>query len=461
MNDLDKTAPEALNETPDTAAAPAQAKNELNNSDPVPALGGATKDEVRLRASGPITFERLDDDLFAAVQAGDLVHVRARLGGSDKPLTEAEEIILVRARQNEDELAYERLMEALDLDDADDDDDEPAVLSFSEHAHHVSHAAMLLGVDAYGGRYDRKKSRYQDRFGGTYDLSGYRAEDGSYKTSAGDWYNANTHTVRLAIGGPEERLPENLIDMGEDIIRVALQVAEIRNGARAERMAVAQDIPAATVASDAADAAATVVRNAAAAAPVALAKMPIHAAAESDEAFLDACIDRAEAAKARFEKLAKDESFQAAAADSPGGAMGLLDACPALTRKDLKMAAEILGDNLKNGRLPADMMRYHYKNILNMADDAEDAVACALQPNYTMPKLDLSHLPSITDDANNVFAKPSNRVLDLCLSLKDKADAAFAKKPGATPPVVVPAIVAAGMQKYRNALRRTLTAGMA
>lgn len=452
MKDLEKTTPDGQDDTPDTSAAfLTQPTNELNQTDPVPALGGATRDEARLRASGPITFEKLDDDLYAAIQAGDEVHVRARLGSSDKPLTEAEAIILIRTREKEEERAYERMLEAMDADDGDDDNDDLVTgMFFNEPTHHASHAA-LLGVDAYGGRYDRKKARYHDRFGGTYDITGYRAPDGSYTTAAGDHFVASAGAVRLAIGGPDALVPENLILFGEDIMKVALQIAEIRDAARGERLAVLG----ADAAAGGPEVAAQIINTIAYAAPRAMAAMPVHAAAESDDAFIDACKARADAARERFEKIVSDDNFKAAAAAAPGGAAGYLDSCPALTRKDLAMAAEILGDNLHNGRTPAQMMRYHYKNILEMADDAEDKLACELRPKLDqLQQFNRAALPSLSSDANAAFEKAAGKLATVGFNLKDKADAVFAKKPDDATPVV-PAVIAAGMQKYRNALRRT------
>ena len=447
MNEIETAAPEALNETPDTSVAPStQAQNTLNATDGVPALGGATNDEIRLRNSGPITFEKLDDALFAAVMAGDEVQVRARLGGSDKPLTEAEEIILVRTRQIEEEMAYERMLAAADADNDGEEDDAPQGLSFSEGGHHhAGHFALLEGLDAYGGRFDRKRSRYRDRFGGTYDIYGRTAPDGSYTTYAGDRYDAETHTVRFAVGG-EHVLAEHLRGHGDDVLRLAARIAKIRAEARAEMLAGETSDKAAV------DAAAKAVDQIIFAAPRAMA-----AACESDEAFTAkmAAMDAAE--KARFEAMATNERFQKAANETDGGGMGY-GSCPCVTSKEFKLAADILGENILNGNIPVMLSRYHYKSILDMADDAEDAIAARLKPAADRMAFNLAALPTLSSQANDVFARTDDTSVDIGFNLKDKADAVFARK-AALPAVQEALALITG--KPRNLLRRagqTLTA---
>lgn len=438
LNEIEKAAPEALNETPDTSAAPStQAKNILNATDGVPALGGATNDEIRLRNSGPITFEKLDDALFAAVLAGDEVAVRARLGGSDKPLTEAEEIILVRTRQIEEEMAYGRMLaaEADDNDDDGDDDAPAAGMSFANsHHRHDLHFGQLEGLDIYGGRFDRKRARYHDRFGGAYDIYGRASADGSYTTYAGDRYDAGTHTIRFAAGG-ETALPEHLRGHGEDVLRLAARIAKMRAADRAERLA----------AEEAAAAAENAANKVFYAAPRSMA-----AACESDEAFAAkmAAFDAAE--KAGFEKMATNENFQKAANETEGGGMDY-GSCPCVTSKEFKLAADILGENILNGNIPMMLSRYRYKSILDMADDAEDTLAAAFQPAADKLGLDLSKLPSISDQANGVFAKAGDAAAGFGYSLKDQAGAVFGRN---TTAPAVQAALAAVTGKPRNLLRR-------
>jgi hypothetical protein len=402
----------------------------MNTVDPVPALGGATRDETRLRNAGMINLETVDDDLYAAMKAGDEVHVRARLGGSDKPLTEAEEIILVRTRQIEEEMAYGQMLEAMDAA-ADDDDEEPATgMFYMDTVHHVSHAAMLMGADVYGGRYDRKRARYFDKFGGAYDAHGYMSPDGSYRTAAGDHYDGSSHSIRLAVGG-QQYLPEHLLGHGADVVRLAVRIAEIREAARAERLAAES--------------------SETTAAPRAVDTMPVHAAAKSEAAFVAACCAQDAAEKARFEKIATDADFQRAANETPGGGMDHMS-CRCVTSKEVKMAADILAENIANGNIPALLTRYHYKNILDLADDAEDRLAVKLQKQKDDFEDAIAQLNSITNDANNAFAKGGNNaVMDLGYALKDKADAVFGRK--SMMPVIENAL-AAVTGKPRNLFRR-------
>lgn len=359
-----------------------------------------------IRSNAPLSFDKLDDDLFAAILHGDETHVRARLGSSDRPLSEAEAVILIRTRQHEEEIGYERMVEQALATAAKEDKETAAYIWYVPEVHHAHYVPRLDELDAYGGHYDRKEARYYDRFGGSYDATGYRHADGSYQTAAGDYYHAGTRRVQLAIGGSAEILPAELADAGIDVMRLALQVAELRSRARANHQALA------ALADDA----------------------PQAFAAAMDTLQADT--------RKHFEQLAMDDAFKAAANDVEGGGLKYMS-CPLLTRKDLRMAANIVSDNLACGRHPHEMAQYHYRNILDMKDDAEDALVAALQPPF-----DHVQLPGLSDKANDAFARFKSP--DTGFSLKDKADSVFGKPEAEVPPE----IIVGAQNRYRNALRR-------
>ncbi len=423
MQDLDQTVSEAQNQTPETAGAEGMVMPGLNKSDPVPALGGATRDAAELRDAGRISIEKLDDGLFAAVLAGDENYVRARLGGADKPLTEAEELLLIRTRRHEDEIAYAHVLEQEKAQKA-EEKEERHELMLAELEAGVALAALEEGTDVYGGWLDRKQAVYRDRFGGEYDAKGYLFANGSYKTAGGDIYDAAAHTVRFAVGGPDIALSGDLLGMGADVLRLAIRISEIREQARMEALETAGIAPA--EAAQAAQTAAGTVHAIVSAAPKALAaSLPsLRSAVDSDAAYADFCAAQEKAEKAKFLKLAEGGDFKAAAYAAPGGALDAMD-CNCLTHKDVRKAADIMSENLAKGLAPHMMTRYQFKDILCMADDAEDKLACALRAHPV--DLDMGPPSPLTQAANNAFSRMPPVANDIGYNLRDKAAAVFGK----------------------------------
>lgn len=432
-----------------------------NHSDPIPYFGGMTQDAIDLRTTGAKGLAGVDDELYAAVKSGNELRVRARMGGTDKIMSEGEAIILIRTRRHAEEIAYKKTLEQHLVTEEKDSKEEPFWGIFGhDAAKDAKQSPHLFGRDAYGGRYDSKKARYHDRFGGTYDAKGYQFADGSYKTAAGDYYNAAAHTVQLAIGGPAEMLPIELLGHGADVLRVAATIAalraEKRRGALSELREVAS-ITAGALASakelQAAEAAAEkAVGSVTGAAPKAVPASATFTKAADDEtaAYMAAAADREAEELAHFERMVAGEDFQRDAGGGPGEGLGHMS-CNRFTRKDLRLAACVVGENIGCGRQPRQLNRFHYQTILSMVDDDEDGLADRLQLNLVVPT-------PLREEANGAFRRVAKTVAVASIKLKDLATAAFAKKSPADG--AYEAIVEAMEQKPRLNFFRRMGAGL-
>lgn len=473
MEDLLREATETTEETRETTAGntpfPAGHEGGNNHSDPIPYFGGLTQDEVTLwKNNGTRGLENVDDDLFAAIMRGDETRVRGRIGGSDKILSEAEALILIRTREHEEEIEYEKMLEQKFDADGDDDED-PALWQVVGHEADMGRRPgfHFFGhdCDKYGGRYDRKKVRYHDRFGGFYDTKGYQFADGSYKTAGGDHYDAATHTVRLAIGGPAEQLPIELLGHGADVLRVACKIAALR--AEKRRGAIAELREVATVTADAlaaaqemqtAEAAAQrAVHTVTGAAPKAVAASATFTKAANDEttAYMAASADREADELAQFERMVGSEDFQRTASDGAGDGLEHMS-CSSCTRQELRMAAAVVGDNILKGNLPHQLNRYHYQNIISMVDDDEDGQVDRLKLRLNNGAPISISVPPLTPEANHAFRKMLKGVVVAACRLKDHATAAFAKKEPESP---YEATIAQAMEQQKPRLNFFRRAG--
>ena len=159
-----------------------------NRTDPIPEFGGMTQDQVRMAKKSP-GLEGIDTDLYNAMMAGDEQYVRSRLGG-DRKLSEAEALILIKTREEEEIHAYEA-QQAQMLQQKPED----APTEATDHRSGIEYdkdpsatTGYTSGMDPYGGRtsYDDNGNwEYHDRFGGTYDAFGYTDKDGNLKTVTG------------------------------------------------------------------------------------------------------------------------------------------------------------------------------------------------------------------------------------------------------------------------------------
>ena len=161
-----------------------------------------------------VTLATMDADLTAAVQSGDEAHVRARLGG-DRKLSEAEALILIKTREEEERIAYQ-LSHVQDVQTADVHRNEENESLFGwRHANNdwegqarttsafqsggAREAVQRDGFiyDADGGRTDATYGFHQDRYG-------------TITTRAGDVFDARSNTYTLANGQKGELLTPEL-----------------------------------------------------------------------------------------------------------------------------------------------------------------------------------------------------------------------------------------------------------
>jgi hypothetical protein len=386
-------------------------------------------------------LESLDADLYAAVMAGDEAHVRARLGNPDRPLSEAEALLLIRTREREEEIS-EKIAVAEKLPEHKVTKEAPIAAELPA-ADEIEPVIIPAGTDEYGGRFEREEARYYDRHGGVYDLHGYQSADGSYRTAAGDVYDKATHTIRLAKGGAAEALPLELLGNGADLLRLAIRIREIRDEVHAEKRAL-RAAAEKQAAEAAAQNAARIVSGAAQAAGAPKAILPLAAEGASDEAYAAACCAREENEKARFEKMIMAGNFLAAAADHAAGALDHTS-CGCLTHGDVHDAAHYMSANIAKGLAPHQLTRYQFNEILNTADALADKLAVALQQP-------VGTLPSLTDEANESFARLREESASIHRQLREDFTAFAKKDPEAAS--AVKAVIDMVLAKPRSLFRR-------
>lgn len=423
MKDLVREATETTEETREATAGETSFPNGHeggnNHSDPIPYFGGLTQNEVTLwKNNGTRGIEYIDDDLFAAVMRGDEIRVRGRIGGSDKVLSETEALILIRTREHAEEIAYEKMLEQkLEADGA--DDDAPAWSIIGHEADMGMRPMHLFGCDAYGGRYDRKKSRYYDRHGGYYDTKGYRFKDGSYKTAAGDHYDAAANIITLAIGGPAILVPEELLRYAPHALKMASTLCERRRKCGHQVSAAASTMPGA-VAAGMAETAEPVVY----ATPGAVSR-----SARGGESAYMADLKTQEADElARFEEMVKDENFQRDASEGPGYGLSRMSV-EAATHKAVEFAFCAMRDNIRNGLAVDHISEHQFQNFISLEDTDNDHVPDRVKLHLTVPPL--------SAEANSAFRKTVKDVALTLSRLKDKAAAVFARKTGDTYDIVI------------------------
>jgi hypothetical protein len=354
--------------------------------------------------------------------------------------------LLIRTRDREEEIEY-KLAQEQKLPHRRHAAGETSKLGLFTEEEASAAAVLPFATDEYGGRFERDEARYYDRFGGVYDIHGYQSADGSYRTAAGDHYDAETHTVRYAAGG-SEALPTDLTGFGAELLRLAIQIAEIREDMRAGQAAGRS--PATVQAEQAAALAVATIAGAATAAKgqqtkAGFAASRVAAAAENDTAYEAACCARDEAEKAKFEKAVMNGDFRADAAAAEGGANKHLSCCH-VDHRDVRKAASFMKDNIAAGRVPHRMTRYQYQDVLRMADDIEQLVSCTLnQPIQVV-------LPGLSAEANEAFAAAKGDTKGLCRKLMVDF-AAFAKRNKISSEEAAAGIVAA-LKKPANLLRR-------
>jgi hypothetical protein len=216
-----------------------------NKTDPIPGMGGKTQADIKIR-NGQVNLENMDDDLAAAVKAGDEQHVRARLGG-DRKLSDAEALILIKTREEEERIAYQQA-HATDAQTADVHRKEDGDGSFWSRVSKDWEAEPQSStrVMAQGGRgqgevqpdgfiYDAQGGRTDATFGFHQD------KEGNITTKNGDVFDAKTNTYRLANGetgqtltpelqaaGKEKGIPDK--DLNAHVVKTAEAIAAATGG---------------------------------------------------------------------------------------------------------------------------------------------------------------------------------------------------------------------------------------
>ena len=435
-----------------------------NRSDPIPYFGGLTQDEVTLwKNNGTRGIEHIDDNLFAAIMHGDEIKVRSRIGGADKVMSETEALILIRARQHKEEIEYEKMLEQKLETGRAVDEDAPVWDNIGHEADMDMRPMHFFGCDAYGGRYDRKKVRYYDRHGGYYDTKGYKFADGSYKTAGGDHYDAATHTVRLAAGGPAAQLPIELLGYGADVLRLSMMIAAARADMKKGAVAELRDVAAATADSLAAS---KEMQAAEAAAQKAVqtvtGEAPKAVAATTDDraaAWMAAAADREAEELAQFERMVSDESFQRDAACGPGEGMKGHMSGHTCTAQDMDFAVHYAKRNVRQGFHPQYLSVSDLQDIVKEQDYDHDGQVDHVEVKLNNATISLA-VPPLSPEANSAFRKVLKDVVILACRLKDHAAAAFAKK-GTAEDVPYEAIIVQAMeQKPRLNFFRRAGAGL-
>jgi hypothetical protein len=193
-----------------------------NKTDPIPVLGGKTQTDVRIQ-NGQVSLDTMDADLAAAVKSGDEAHVRARLGG-DQKLTEAQALILIKTREEEERIAYQQAhpqgAETVDVHRKEGDESIfPWARPNRDWEHDIqtsrfqgqSGSAYTTGaVQTDGFIYERDGSRTDATWGF------HQTKDGVITTRGGDVYDVNKNTYTMASGAKGELLTAENIKVAKD-----------------------------------------------------------------------------------------------------------------------------------------------------------------------------------------------------------------------------------------------------
>jgi hypothetical protein len=175
------------------------AENGPNRTDPIPALGGVTQEQLHLQKN-PLTLDNESEALHSAVQAGDEQLVRTHLSAVGNRELSGEEVAALAAVHREaEENAYDAKKEQDDKAEAQEEKREKRERWIELEEARTSGAADSgsdkYDVDAYGGYVNEKDGFYYDSFGGHYDDMGYTFKDGSYTSLTGMHLDAKTGTI--------------------------------------------------------------------------------------------------------------------------------------------------------------------------------------------------------------------------------------------------------------------------
>ncbi|MEZ0261833.1 MAG: hypothetical protein ACAH80_12550 [Alphaproteobacteria bacterium] len=177
----------------------------LNRTDEISQLGGASKLEVDLAQMKVFSTERIGDDLYAAILRGDTEKVESMAGlNSDRRLTEAQILVLLKAKHEQEEEKAKKLAEDAYFAQEIEKQEEASEAADAERAEYLADQLAynqnvgagepdysLVGYnndgsynDPYGGRYNNDNT-YTDPDGNT------TYSDGRTFDSEGNWASAD------------------------------------------------------------------------------------------------------------------------------------------------------------------------------------------------------------------------------------------------------------------------------
>lgn len=178
----------------------------------------------------PASMETADDNLFAAIMAGDVDYVQRRAMSSGK-LSEGAAFLVTKAKGKSEEHSFVNSLLLHVAGVTADKAEAEERRRFFQEQYEISYFNMREEwlrdereikrgmIDQFGGYV--LAGRYYDRMGGFYDDTGYTAKDGSFRTLAGDVYNAASGLLTLADGGAPIVLDEPIRGLGKELKTLA------------------------------------------------------------------------------------------------------------------------------------------------------------------------------------------------------------------------------------------------
>jgi hypothetical protein len=173
----------------------------------------------KLKNMKEVNLDGLDASIFAAMMSGNEQYVRARLGAGDRKMSEAEALILLKTRQEAEEVINAEIIrqqEVLAAQEADEKEKEEEEFEAKNIRAWDSNFVLGTGQPEYACEPHFEGGCYYDADGGRYDPYGYRFKDGSYKDVDGNFYDKKKGTITAADTGKEIEVPKELRDEGID-----------------------------------------------------------------------------------------------------------------------------------------------------------------------------------------------------------------------------------------------------
>ncbi|HYD17013.1 MAG TPA: hypothetical protein VEF76_00875 [Patescibacteria group bacterium] len=190
---------------------------------------------IYLTPEKPLSLESVDSDLFSAILSGEVEFVRSRFRGSDRT-SDAEAVLMIRARRAEEEKAYSKHIAAEAYAQSQEDPAKSkAGYSFFGGMSYAAYMQNMSRPESGTPEGDRDRDlfggfllggQYVDAYGGKYDAYGYQYSNGNYKTVAGDLFDMAKGTITLASSGAVIALAPALATEGANVLRISSAIAD-------------------------------------------------------------------------------------------------------------------------------------------------------------------------------------------------------------------------------------------